>query len=287
MADMENGGKAAEGGDSVDAKASNPTGSQTVNTASVPAKGKAPVDMFRYRMDYSNIGKCIIINNKNFDRSTGMSDRAGTDLDAGKVMKVFSELGFKASVQNNRTVSQMREILTSASKEDHSKSAMFVCVMLSHGDEGTIFGTDGCMELKELTRLFRGNQCPSLAGKPKLFFIQACRGSELDSGIETDSVDDSEGTHKIPVEADFLYAYSTAPGYYSWRNTANGSWFISSLCEMLAKYGRELEIMQIMTRVNHKVALEFESSSNLPGFNAMKQIPCIMSMLTKELYFPK
>uniref|UniRef100_A0A3B1JAA1 Centromere protein U n=2 Tax=Astyanax mexicanus TaxID=7994 RepID=A0A3B1JAA1_ASTMX len=287
MADEENGSKAAEGGDSVDAKASNPKGSETVHTASVPAKSKAPVDMFRYRMDYPNLGKCIIINNRNFDRSTGMSDRAGTDVDAGKMLKVFSELGFKASVQNNRTVSQMRQILTSASKEDHSKSAMFVCVMLSHGDEGTIFGTDGCMELKELTRLFRGNQCPSLAGKPKLFFIQACRGSELDPGIETDSVDDSEGTHKIPVEADFLYVYSTAPGYYSWRNTANGSWFISSLCEMLAKYGRELEIMQIMTRVNHKVALEFESSSNTPGFNAMKQIPCIMSMLTKELYFPK
>lgn len=287
MADMENGSKQAEGGgDTVDAKASNPKGSQTVHTGSVPAKGKAPVDVFRYCMDYPSIGKCIIINNKIFDRSTGMSDRAGTDVDAAKMLKVFNELGFKTSVQNNRTVSQMRQILSSVSKEDHSNSAMFVCVMLSHGDEGTIFGTDGCMELKELTRLFRGNQCPSLAGKPKLFFIQACRGSELDPGIVTDSVDGSEGTHKIPVEADFLYAYSTAPGYYSWRNTANGSWFISSLCEMLTKYSKELEIIQIMTRVNHKVALEFESSSNLPGFNAMKQIPCIMSMLTKELYFP-
>lgn len=42
--------------------------------------------------------------------------------------------------------------------------------------------------------------------------VQACRGTDLDPGIETDSVSDSEGTHKIPVEADFLYAYSTAPG---------------------------------------------------------------------------
>lgn len=79
---------------------------------------------------------------------------------------------------------------------------------------------------------------------------------------------------------------SVRPGYYSWRNVCNGSWFITSLCEMLSRYGRQLEIMQIMTRVNHKVALDFESSSNLPGFNGMKQIPCIVSMLTKELYFP-
>lgn len=76
-------------------------------------------------------------------------------------------------------------------------------------------------------------------------------------------------------------------GYYAWRNIAVGSWFISSLCEMLSKYGKQLELMQIMTRVNHKVALDFKSSSNLPGFDGMKQIPCIVSMLTKEVYFPK
>lgn len=58
------------------------------------------------------------------------------------------------------------------SQEDHSKSAMFVCVILSHGDEGVIYGTDGFIQLTELTRLFRGDQCFSLVGKPKLFIIQ-------------------------------------------------------------------------------------------------------------------
>ncbi len=41
--------------------------------------------------------------------------------------------------------------------------------------------------------------------------LQACRGSDLDAGIECDSVSE-EGTQRIPVEADFLYVYSTAPG---------------------------------------------------------------------------
>lgn len=45
-----------------------------------------------------------------------------------------------------------------------------------------------------------------------LYFVQACRGTDLDPGIETDSVSESECTQRIPVEADFLYAYSTAPG---------------------------------------------------------------------------
>uniref|UniRef100_A0A671K961 Caspase-3 n=1 Tax=Sinocyclocheilus anshuiensis TaxID=1608454 RepID=A0A671K961_9TELE len=217
---------------------------------------------------------------------SGMGVRNGTDEDAKNAMQTFSKLGFKYKISNDQTVSQMKDLLTKVSKEDHSKSAMFACVLLSHGDDGRIFGTDDCIELKELIALFRGDRCKSLVGKPKLFFIQACRGSDLDAGIECDG-EREEGTQRIPVEADFLYVYSTAPGYYSWRNVANGSWFISSLCETLSKYSKQLEIMQIMTRVNHKVALDFKSCSNLPGFDGMKQIPCIVSMLTKELYFLK
>lgn len=213
-----------------------------------------------------------------------MNQRNGTDVDAANAMKVFAKLGYKAKVFNDQTVGQMVQILTEASKQDHSSSASFVCVLLSHGDEGVFFGTDGSIDLKSLTSLFRGDRCKSLVGKPKLFFIQACRGTELDPGIETDS---PEGSTKIPVEADFLYAFSTAPGYYSWRNTMTGSWFIQSLCEMMSQYGKELELQHILTRVNHKVALEFVSVSNSPGFDAKKQIPCIMSMLTKEMYFSR
>ncbi|NP_001188010.1 caspase-3b isoform X1 [Ictalurus punctatus] len=276
----------ADGEDHVDAKKIDST-EVTARSETVRAKGYTEADSDAYRMDYPNLGKCVIINNKNFTKSTGMTERNGTDVDAAKILQVFQKLGFKTMIQNDQSVSQMKQLLKSVSQEDHSKSAMFVCVILSHGDEGVIYGTDDSIELKELSGFFRGDRCLSLVGKPKLFIIQACRGTDLDPGIETDSVSDSEGTHRIPVEADFLYAYSTAPGYYAWRNTANGSWFISSLCELLTKYGRELEIMQLMTRVNRKVALEFQSCSTIPGFSDKKQIPCIVSMLTKDLYFPK
>ncbi|XP_061840067.1 caspase-3a isoform X2 [Nerophis lumbriciformis] len=250
---------------------------------SMDVDAQAQAHSFRYSLKFPCIGQCIVINNKNFDRQTGMNQRNGTDVDAANVMKVFAKLGYKVKVYNDQTVAQLKQVLMGVSKEDHSSFASLVCVLLSHGDDGIFFGTDGSIELKHLTSLFRGDRCKSLVGKPKLFFIQACRGTELDAGIETDSMDD--GTTKIPVEADFMYAYSTAPGYYSWRNTMTGSWFIHSLCEMITKYGKELELHHIMTRVNHKVAVEFESVSNAPGFDARKQIPCIVSMLTKEMYF--
>ncbi|KAM9413968.1 caspase-3b isoform 1-T1 [Salvelinus alpinus] len=250
---------------------------------------RPPADMYTYKMNYPSLGQCVIINNKNFDRRTGMSSRKGTDVDAGYARKVFERLGYNVKVANDQTVQQIQQLLYTVSHDDHSQSASFVCVMLSHGDEGVFYGTDGNVELQKLTGLFRGDRCKTLVGKPKLFFIQACRGSDLDCGIETDSVaggieTDSVAANypeRVPVEADFLYAYSTAPGYYSWRNTDKGSWFIQALCEMLQRYGKQLDIMQIMTRVNHKVAHDFEASPN-----ANKQIPCIVSMLTKHLYFP-
>ena len=31
---------------------------------------------------------------------------------------------------------------------------------------------------------FTADRCPSLAGKPKLFFIQACQGNRMDKGVE-------------------------------------------------------------------------------------------------------
>ncbi|XP_035017452.1 caspase-3 isoform X1 [Hippoglossus stenolepis] len=293
-------GEKESGGDTVDAlkwfskrsdgaaTGSNKTSEEVDSTPSSKGSTTAGSDPYRYKMDYPSIGTCVIINNKNFHSSTKMSYRNGTDVDAAFAMKTFSELGYKLRVANDQTVRQMKHLLTSVSDEDHSSSASFVCVLLSHGDEGVIYGTDGCERLENLTRNFKGDRCKSLVGKPKLFFIQACRGSALDDGamIETDSVDE-QTSERIPVEADFLYAYSTAPGYYSWRNTSNGSWFMQSLCEMLVHYKGELELMQIMTRVNRKVALHFESSSNLPGFSSKKQIPCIVSMLTKDFYFPQ
>lgn len=239
-----------------------------------------------YKMDYPEMGLCIIINNKNFHKSTGMSARNGTDVDAANLRETFMALKYEVRNKNDLTREEIMELMDSVSKEDHSKRSSFVCVILSHGDEGVIFGTNGPVDLKKLTSFFRGDYCRSLTGKPKLFIIQACRGTELDCGIETDSgTDDDMACQKIPVEADFLYAYSTAPGYYSWRNSRDGSWFIQSLCAMLKLYAHKLEFMHILTRVNRKVAMEFESFSLDATFHAKKQIPCIVSMLTKELYF--
>ncbi|XP_006831548.1 PREDICTED: caspase-7 [Chrysochloris asiatica] len=252
-------------------------------------EGQEGVPAHRYNMNYEKVGKCIIINNKNFDKTTEMDTRTGTDKDSEALTKCFRSLGFDVTVYNDCCCARMEELLEQASKEDHSNSACFVCIILSHGEENYIYGTDTLIPVKDLTVHVRGDRCKTLLGKPKLFFIQACRGKELDDGVQADSVvvsdTDAKSPHSIPVEADFLIAYSTVPGYYSWRNPGRGSWFIQALCRILNEHGKTLEIMQILTRVNNMVARDFESCCSDLKFDRKKQMPCIQSMLTKELYF--
>ncbi|XP_028831614.1 caspase-3-like [Denticeps clupeoides] len=168
----------------------------------------------------------------------------------------------------------------SVSQEDHTEMSCFACVLLSHGGPGTVMGADGVsVTVRSLTSTVTTDLCPSLQGKPKLFFVQACRGTMLDSGVEHDcgeSEQDFVGAADIPEE-DFLCCYSTSPGYSSWRNPTYGSIFVRELCDVLTRH-RRLEITRLLTRVNHQVGTFFQSHTG------KRQMPCIISKLTKELY---
>jgi hypothetical protein len=105
----------------------------------------------------------------------------------------------------------------------------------------------------------------------------------------------------IPSEADFLMVYSTMPGnilfniklhrylsflgYYAWRNSLKGSWFIQALCEMLTKYGSKWDLLRILTKVNRRVAMDYQSNCSDAYMNQRQQIPVFVSTLTKDVKF--
>lgn len=53
-----------------------------------------------------------------------------------------------------------------------------LCLQVSHnGFPGAVYGVDGQhVPVQHITNYLNGQHCPSLQGKPKLFFIQACGG---------------------------------------------------------------------------------------------------------------
>lgn len=54
-----------------------------------------------------------------------------------------------------------------------------VCV-LTHGEHGELYGTDDTsISVLEFVSCLNARNCQALAHKPKLFFLQACRGREF------------------------------------------------------------------------------------------------------------
>lgn len=239
-----------------------------------------------YRMDHAKRGQFIIVNNKKFNPSTRMGERTGTDADAAGLFAKFKGLGFTCKIYHNLTAYEMLKLMLEVSKADHSDSDCLGVAVLSHGDDGIVYGIDQVVKIDTLVAPFKGDKCPSLLGKPKIFIIQACRGANLDHGAQHDAQAEGQAqVYKIPTEADIVYAYSTVSGYFSWRNSSKGSWFIQALCNKLEKYGQTWDFMKILTYVNHQVAYEFESNASAAHMNKKKQVPSVVSMLTKELVF--
>lgn len=126
--------------------------------------------IFHYNMHHPRRGLFIVINNMEFDASTGMTKRQGSDRDAAGLYASFKKIGFQMHLFNNQKVSEMIRVMHEAAKENHSDADCFACAILSHGEEGRVYGTDGTVLLETLMNPFKG--CESLLGKPKIFFIQ-------------------------------------------------------------------------------------------------------------------
>lgn len=99
---------------------------------------------------------------------------------------------------------------------DHSQHDCLVVAVLSHGELGLLYAHDTSYKSDSIWGHFTADKCPTLAGKPKLFFIQACQGDRLDSGVTMKDRTETDGqptsSFRIPTHADFLVAYSTIPG---------------------------------------------------------------------------
>ncbi|XP_068399932.1 caspase-8 isoform X2 [Eschrichtius robustus] len=252
-----------------------------------------------YRMKSKPRGYCLIFNNYDFSiarkdvpKLHSIKDRNGTDLDAEALRKTFSELHFEIVHYKDYTAKKICEVLKSYQSMDHNNKDCFICCILSHGDKGIIYGSDGQeAPIYELTSYFTGSKCPSLLGKPKIFFIQACQGDNYQRGIavETDSeqkeayleMDSSLQKRYIPDEADFLLGMATVNNCVSYRSTMEGTWYIQSLCQSLReRCPRGEDILTILTKVN------FEVSNKDDKKNMGKQMPQPTFTLRKKLFFP-
>ncbi|KAJ3615348.1 hypothetical protein NHX12_018915 [Muraenolepis orangiensis] len=249
-----------------------------------------------YRMEHERRGLALIFNQENFFWQLCMNSRHGTNADRYSLERRFEELNFEVQAYDNLKKEDVLAKISEAAEADHVHADCFVCVFLSHGENDHVWAYDGKISIKEVTALFKGDQCKSLVGKPKIFILQACRGDVHDLPVTPMDVVDSEVKvnqvvvdaavfHTLPAGADFLMCYSVAEGYYSHRETVNGSWYIQDMCAALKHFGDSLEFTELLTLVNRMVSMRHVANSSDRNAIGKKQVPCFASMLTKKLFF--
>ncbi|NXR61903.1 CASPA protein, partial [Rhadina sibilatrix] len=242
-----------------------------------------------YKMDGPHRGFCLIINNVNFNSS----QRKGSCKDAEQLERVFTWLGLDVRTYTDQTSGDIIKLMQTWQRvQDHKDRNCFICCVLSHGKSGAVYGTDDkLVSIRVLMSHFTAKQCPQLATKPKLFFIQACQGNNIQRPVYVDAdgpTPDSSSmeervflSESIPEEADFLLGMATVDGCVSFRHTEEGTWYIQALCSKLQLLvPRGEDILSILTQVNEDVAKRVSPSGT------KKQMPQPAYTLRRKFIFP-
>ncbi|KAF0872274.1 CFLAR regulator, partial [Crocuta crocuta] len=208
----------------------------------------------RYRMQSKPLGICLIIdcigNNTEFLRDT------------------FTSLGYEVQYFLYLKMDSIIDILRRvACMPQHQDYDSFVCVLVSRGGSHSVFGVDQSQPgfpLDQIRKMFMGDACPSLLGKPKLFFIQNYVVSEgqLDSSslLEVDgpAVNNVESKARQPGpctihrEADFLWSLCMADVSLLERSSSSPSLYLQYLSQKLGQERRR-PVLELHIELNSSV----------------------------------
>ena len=256
-----------------------------------------------YRMESNPHGIALVISNTIFNVESGLSPRTSAKVDEERAKEMFTALHYNVVLLQNLTAAEMVEAFhlvagssllrerqefwrahgydgTTITNGDDS----FICCLMSHGGRGEVYGIDrSCfgIELDSFSKLLG---CPLLTGKPKMAFIQCCRG-ECTAPPQV-----VEGGNHSSEQSDFFLSYASVPGAPSYRSLfpnpieqqeCGGAWYIHALHDaIMTKNIRS--IYSLNSEVNFIVAEQQRVGRN----NAvLKQCSMFLSTLRYQVHF--
>lgn len=215
-----------------------------------------------YKIATDPRGIVLVINNINFVSNN--ENRHGAEIDQERLTEMFTNFGFEILVHIDKTAQEIEETLKYFSKDEQLLEVdSLIIVLMSHGNNEIILGTDGrSKNIIDLITLFNSKNCTSMKGKPKMFIVNACRGDGRDKIFgKTQPVDvhdtvhtDGRGLSIQPANCDLLIAYSTFPGYVSYRDEEDGSPFVKCLVEVFKEKADLEHVLDMLTEVNNRMA---------------------------------
>ncbi|XP_055592967.1 caspase-7-like [Uranotaenia lowii] len=205
----------------------------------------------------------VLIFHHNQFKNTGMN-RQGDEKDVERLKVFFDNYKAKTEFKANQTVKNVKETMRMTKEMDFSNYSCLIMIIMSHGKKhGIIEAYDGTYDFEnDVVELILANN--TLKNKPKLFFVQSCKG---DGRMEIDST--SYTTNKN----DILKCFSAYEGTVSYRDPNTGSIFIQKLFNLIDSNPNK-EIRELMNMLRDELV-----SEKIP------QAPTDTSTLTKKFYF--
>ena len=224
------------------------------------------------------------------DTCKGLENLHAVSVDKERLAEFCRRADFtNVQTERNLTSGQMMTLFTQDMlQQDFEKNDAFICFISSHGNADGVLGIDGNpITIKQIVDPII--KLPNLASKQKLFFINSCRGSNIDHGhtllVDNPQLptipatlpgDGPSLTVIIPSYANTVVSYSSCEGYVSYGIPGEGSWFITILTSVLIRYGNTKHLRDMLVMVNQLLAGMGQS---------VKQMPCFTCSLLKPVKF--
>ncbi|XP_064397925.1 caspase-3-like isoform X2 [Halichondria panicea] len=222
-----------------------------------------------------------------------MKTRLGSNKDKDALEETLKMLGYTVHIETDLKRDEIiPKVLEHAEKDKHCDS--FICCILAHGNQGVVYGSDGeKLEIKDISKAL--NEVTQLRGNPKIFFFQACQGSDIPIALA--EVDDWSSTSsakpieidaaipKLPRDSDFFYGCASSFETASMRDTNEGSLYIQALCRVLKSKYQEEDLLTMVTRAHYLVAEDERQLKKGKKYVYYQQQPQLVSTLRKQVHF--
>ncbi|XP_042171047.1 caspase-14-like isoform X2 [Oncorhynchus tshawytscha] len=240
------------------------------------------------------------------DKEKMKSNRCGFEVDRQTMEKFFEGFGFQYHSVLDETAQEMKEKVINFRNSINRSSGNISCVFVvtsSHGHRDVIIGADKkTLAVKDIIEPFGDELCPKMKGKPKVFIIDACRGSNHDTGVHFDSAADEKlskeamatkeyrSTRVPPCINDMLVAYAAMTDYVGTMNSTSGSHMIYNISQVFSSPGAaEEHVYNLFVKANAKmvatpVEVTVDEGKPTQRTERRKIIMTMESTLRKTLY---
>ena len=247
------------------------------------------------RQNPSKRGLAIIVTN-GYEASTKLSTLKGPKKDGDRMREAFNRLQIATYCKHNVGCGELRKILKEVSGIVPSKTYESISfVFAGHGLETrAIYLQDGgTVPIQEIINSLLPHRAPNIGNIPKLFFFDACRGS---NDIKPVMVPRSGGrvsqnerevlgrgandikTVLVPPEGNTLVAYATMPRYKAHENGEDGGIWMKALASKLVASKEPIEV--VLTKVREQLHATYQD----PQWAGYMQMPETINTLLRPVY---